>query len=73
MKIKAELCMIKQESASMAGSDYIEIEFTKKQAICAAVVFDIFASLALYATWQRGYNAATVTGTEAIASCIRLR
>ena len=57
----------------MAGSDYIEIEFTKKQAICAAVVFVIFASLALYATWQSGYTAATVTGNEAVASCIRLR
>ena len=57
----------------MAGSDYIEIEFTKKQAICAAVVFVIFASGILYNTWQSGYNAATATGTEAIASCIRLR
>ncbi|MBP5947882.1 hypothetical protein [Pseudomonas sp. P9(2020)] len=57
----------------MTGYDYIEIEFTKKQAICAAVVFVLFASLALYATWQSGYTAATVTGNQAIASCIRLR
>ena len=57
----------------MAGSDYIEIEFTKKQAFCAAVVFVVFASLAFYATWQSGYAAATVSGNEAITSCIRLR
>ncbi|MCS4315557.1 MULTISPECIES: hypothetical protein [unclassified Pseudomonas] len=57
----------------MAGSDYIEIEFTKKQAICAAVVFVIFAAVILYNTWQSGFNAATVEGTEAIASCIRMR
>ncbi|MFL1449199.1 hypothetical protein ACI77O_12460 [Pseudomonas tritici] len=57
----------------MAGSDYIEIEFTKKQAICAAVVSIIFAGLVLYSTWLNGYTQATVDGTEAIASCIRLR
>ncbi|WP_162893421.1 hypothetical protein [Pseudomonas savastanoi] len=64
---------IKQENAAMAGSDYIEIEFTKKEAVCAAVVFVIFAGLILYSTWLNGYTQATVEGTDAIASCIRLR
>lgn len=57
----------------MAGSDYIEIEFTKKQAICAAVVFVIFAGVVLYNTWLSGYNEATALGTEAVVNCIRLR
>jgi hypothetical protein len=47
--------------------------FTNKQAICAAVVFVIVAGLILYSTWLNGYNEAKVEGTEAIASCIRLR
>ena len=54
----------------MAVSEYIKIEFTKKQAVCAALGFVIFSGVVLYDTWLSGYYEATA-GTEPVVNCSR--